>query len=433
MNNFKCCAIVVAAGSSSRMKNLGNKQLLKICGKSVLRQTIECFSSSSFIDEIILVVSEAIMKEAVVLSNDFPKITAVTLGGETRSDSVMAGLSEIHGNPYVAVSDGARPFVSGKIISETILAAVKSGGAVPGVLPKDTVKESENGTVLKTHKRSALRLIQTPQVFLKSDLVSAYETAKEDGFCGTDDCSYMEHAGKHIVIVDGDYNNIKITTPEDVALAEAILRKNSGNFKNSVNFENAASADNTETEDNTETADLSENTTTLANVKARENTAMPCGAVRVGFGYDVHALKEGRKLILGGTEIPHTVGLLGHSDADVLIHALIDALLGAAALGDIGKLFPDSSEEFKDISSRILLKEVVKIVKAHGFKIINADITVAAQAPRLSSYIEQMRENLSTDMGISKNFVSVKATTTEKLGFEGRKEGISAYAICSIL
>ena len=155
--------------------------------------------------------------------------------------------------------------------------------------------------------------------------------------------------------------------------------------------------------------------------------------MRTGFGYDVHALKEGRDLILGGVKIPHEKGLDGHSDADVLIHALMDALLGAAALGDIGKLFPDSDNSFKGIDSRILLRKVREVLNINNFGIGNVDITVAAQAPKLAPFIDEMRDNLSEDLGIDKSFVSVKATTTEHLGFEGRKEGISAYAICTIL
>lgn len=154
--------------------------------------------------------------------------------------------------------------------------------------------------------------------------------------------------------------------------------------------------------------------------------------MRVGFGYDVHKLTEGRKCIICGVDVPHTKGLLGHSDADVAIHALCDALLGAAAMGDIGRLFPDTSAEFKDIDSRILLRTVVGKLHEAGYTVGNADITIAAQKPKLMPYIEQMRENMASDLGIDKSFVNVKATTTEKLGFEGREEGISAYAVALI-
>lgn len=151
--------------------------------------------------------------------------------------------------------------------------------------------------------------------------------------------------------------------------------------------------------------------------------------MRVGFGYDVHRLAEGRKCIICGVDIPHEKGLLGHSDADVAIHALCDSLLGAAAIGDIGNLFPDTSDEFKDIDSRILLRRVVEKVRESGFEIENTDITVAAQRPKLMPYVGRMRENMAADLGIDAGRVSVKATTTERLGFEGREEGISAYAV----
>ena len=155
--------------------------------------------------------------------------------------------------------------------------------------------------------------------------------------------------------------------------------------------------------------------------------------MRIGFGYDVHRLCENRKLILGGVDVPHTLGLMGHSDADVLIHAVMDALLGAAALGDIGKLFPDSDNSFKDIDSMILLKKVGEVLAEKGYIVNNIDSTVAAQKPKLAPYIEKMRKNIADCLGVDVDAVSVKATTTEKLGFEGREEGISAYAVCTIL
>lgn len=155
--------------------------------------------------------------------------------------------------------------------------------------------------------------------------------------------------------------------------------------------------------------------------------------MRIGFGYDVHAFAEDRKLILGGVDIPHSVGLLGHSDADVAVHAIMDALLGAAALGDIGKHFPDTSPEFKGIDSLILLSKTKQILKDAGFSVNNIDCTIAAQAPKLAPFIEKMRENISNALDTDISCISIKATTTEKLGFEGRKEGISAYAVCTIL
>lgn len=154
--------------------------------------------------------------------------------------------------------------------------------------------------------------------------------------------------------------------------------------------------------------------------------------MRIGFGYDVHKLAENRKLILGGVDIPHDVGLLGHSDADVLVHAIMDALLGAAALGDIGKHFPDTSSDFKDINSLVLLKKVKELLSENGYDIVNIDSTIVAQAPKLAPFIEEMRKQIALTLDLGVNSISVKATTTENLGFEGRKEGISAYAVCLI-
>lgn len=154
--------------------------------------------------------------------------------------------------------------------------------------------------------------------------------------------------------------------------------------------------------------------------------------MRIGFGYDVHKLTEGRRCIICGVDIPHDKGLLGHSDADVAIHALCDALLGAAAMGDIGKLFPDTNAQFKDADSRILLRTVIDKLKNSGYTVGNVDITVAAQKPKMAPHIEKMRKNMAYDLGIDISFVSIKATTTEKLGFEGREEGISAYAVALI-
>ncbi len=154
--------------------------------------------------------------------------------------------------------------------------------------------------------------------------------------------------------------------------------------------------------------------------------------MRIGFGYDVHKFADNRKLILGGVEIPHTLGLLGHSDADVLTHAIMDSLLGAAALGDIGKHFPDTSSDFKDINSLVLLKKVIELLAQNGYEVVNIDSTIVAQEPKLAPFIEEMRKQIALALDIGISAVSVKATTTEKLGFEGRKEGISAYAVCLI-
>ncbi len=386
MDKISCAAIIVAAGNSTRMKETGNKQLLKLCGVPVLIRTLKAFENAESISEIVVVTHRSILNEISELIKTYncKKVSAVIEGGNTRQESVSKGLCAASKSDFIAVHDGARPFITPEKIDEAVLYAKEKGNAVLAVPLSDTAKiVDKNETVLSTPERSSLRLIQTPQIFPAEILKEAYKSAEDNGFLGTDDSSLIERLGTKVHCIFGDYNNIKITTPEDIPRGEAILK----------------------------------------GVKS----------MRVGFGYDVHALCDKRPLILGGVNIPHTKGLDGHSDADVLIHALMDAMLGAAALGDIGKLFPDSDASFKDIDSRILLRKVNEVLNQNDCRVNNLDITLAAQKPKIAPYIEEMRENISLDLGISKDLVSIKATTTERLGFEGREEGISAYAICTIV
>jgi len=229
--------------------------------------------------------------------------------------------------------------------------------------------------------------MQTPQGARLQDLICAFDRAEKAGFTGTDDAAVLAFAGYPVYLVRGSRNNLKLTTREDLIMAESMLQK----------------------------------------------IPSPLPAFRVGFGYDVHRLVENRKLILCGVEVPHTLGLLGHSDADVAIHALMDALLGAAALGDIGRHFPDSDPRYKGIDSRKLLAAVMEKIQAEGFRPVNADVTIAAQKPKLAPFIPAMAANLAQDLGLPLSCVNVKATTTEHLGFEGRQEGISAQAVCMIV
>ena len=386
MNKSGCTAVIVAAGDSLRMKSLGNKQFLRLLGMPVLAHTIKAFENASLVDNIIIVTKESLIPDVHNLIDEykFNKATKVIKGGNSRQESVYNGLLCAEGASLVAIHDGARPLIAPEKIDEAIRFAKENDNAVLGVPLSDTVKVvDEDNIITGTPDRNTLRLIQTPQIFPLPLLKEAYEKAMEDSFTGTDDSSLVERLGTTVNYVFGDYNNIKITTPEDILKAESIMKG------------------------------------------AKE--------MRVGFGYDVHRLVENRALILGGVNIPYEKGLAGHSDADVLIHAIMDALLGAAALGDIGKHFPDTDNSFKDIDSRILLRKVGSLLKEKGFKIINIDSTIVAQAPKLSPFIEEMRENISQDLGLSKEAVCVKATTTEKLGFEGRKEGISSSAVCSLL
>ena len=379
----KVTVIVVAAGRGSRFGGDLPKQFLKIGEKTVLERAIEPFQDHPAVDGIIVAASEEYLEHCRRLCSRFDKTEAVVCGGEQRQDSVFACLERVE-DGLVMVHDGARPSVTQDVIDRVIDGAYNHGASVPCVPVKDTIRQMKDsgGLLSATLDRSSLFCVQTPQGFHTQILKRAHEKAKTDGFVGTDDAGLVERLGEPVSITEGDYANIKITTRED----------------------------------------LSEQTAGRRNLNKMD--------MRIGSGYDVHQLTEGRKLILGGVDIPYEKGLLGHSDADVLLHALMDALLGAAALGDIGKHFPDTDERYKGISSIKLLEHVKLLISDSGYSVGNADITVIAQKPKIASYIPAMRKNIAETLGIEIERVNVKGTTTEKLGFVGRCEGIACEAVC---
>ncbi|MBR6771910.1 MAG: 2-C-methyl-D-erythritol 2,4-cyclodiphosphate synthase [Clostridia bacterium] len=370
--------VLCAAGSSTR---LGRDKLMLIAdGKTVVEASFDAFDGFCRVKRIILAVSPGREEEfrALFAARKCRCVPEIVTGGRERSETVWNALSLLKGEKgLIAVHDAARPFVSPELIERTVSAAEKNGGAVPVLPLKDTVHVAQKGMLVSTLDRAALRRAQTPQIFRGDILISAYEKAIAGGAEITDECGAVLLAGGEIAEVEGEERNIKITTPEDLRFLEE------------RNF-----------------------------------------AMRIGHGYDVHRLVEGRKFILGGEEIPHEFGLLGHSDADVLLHAIADSLLGALALGDIGRHFPDSDPAYKGISSLLLLKRVCGLVSEAGHKIVNIDATVCCQRPKLSPHIEKMRKNIASVLDISVDAVSVKATTEEKLGFTGREEGVSATAVC---
>lgn len=375
--------IIVAAGKGTRMGAAVNKVLLKIFGKSIIEYTIEAFENCVDTDEIILVIGKDDEAEFCEILKKYPNVKYV-FGGKTRRESVLNGLKAAESD-YVAVHDGARALITPELISKVIADGKKYGAATLGVKAKDTVKLiDENGFVVHTTDRNSTYQTQTPQVFKKSLIISAHEQVNDDA---TDDAALAEKMGIKVKMTDGCYENIKITTPEDLISAKEILKEREGTKVNDL---------------------------------------------RIGYGFDVHKLTEGRKLILCGTEIPHSFGLLGHSDADVAVHALCDAILGAAALGDIGRHFPDTDMKYKGINSMLLLAEVIKKTEELNYEINNADITIVAQKPKLMGYIETMRKNIAETLKTEVGNVNIKATTTEKLGFEGREEGISATAAVTL-
>lgn len=379
-NNNKIAVIIAAAGRGKRVGAPVPKQYLKIGGEYVLAKTVRAFNDMDEVDHIFIVTNEDYtdMCADIVRESSFEKVEGIVAGGETRQDSVFNALQEMNfrkpGISMVLIHDGARPFVGRDVILNVIKKTDETGAAAACVAMTSSVRKMSAGdTVSESVDRDDYYSVQTPQGFRKSVLIEAYEKAYDDSFVGTDDASVVERAGHDIAIVDGDYGNIKITTKEDLPM---------------------------------------------------EN--------RIGTGFDVHRLVEGRKLILGGVDIPHDRGLLGHSDADVLLHALMDALLGAAALGDIGKHFPDTDEAYRNISSMKLLEEVKKLLDENFYKVGNVDITLIAQKPKIRPYVEEMRENIAQTLAVEKSRVNIKATTTEKLGFTGREEGIACEAAASI-
>ena len=383
----KVSAIIVAAGASRRM-GFDKLSYRLPGGKTVLETSVAAFAAHPQVDELILVAGGN-LPACQAIAAACPKPCTVVGGGATRADSVCSGLRAAKGQ-LVAIHDAARPFVSAVVITAALEAAARCGAAAPAVPVKDTIKATARGdgktvppdcAVQTTPDRSTLYAVQTPQCFDRAAYLAALEELDETrARLVTDDCSLFELTGRPVQLTQGDYANLKITTREDLPRPEQ-----------------------------------------------KEGTNM-----RIGHGYDVHRLVEDRKLILGGVEVPFEKGLLGHSDADVLAHAVMDAVLGAAALGDIGKHFPDTDPAYAGADSLQLAQHVARIMREKGWKIVNIDSTLLCQKPKLAPYIPAMRENLAAAFGMPVDAVSVKATTEEHLGFTGEGLGIAAHAVALI-
>lgn len=376
---IKVSAIIVAAGASRRM-GFDKLSYRLPNSKTVLETSAEAFAAHPQVDELVLVAggNTAQCKE---IAAKCAKPCTVVAGGETRADSVCNGLHAAKGE-LVAIHDAARPFVSEEVISAALAEAEAMGAAAPAVAVKDTIKIAHDGVVEQTPDRAALFAVQTPQCFNRELYWQALRAVLgEKAHLVTDDCSLFELAGLPVHLTKGDYANLKITTKDDLPAAAQ---------------------------------------------KKGENT------MRIGHGYDVHRLVEGRKLIMGGVTIPYEKGLLGHSDADVLLHAISDALLGAAALGDIGKHFPDTDPRYEGADSLMLLREVGRLLDEAGYTVGNIDATILCQAPKLAPHIPAMRQNIADALGLALEDVSVKATTEEHLGFTGEGLGIAAHAVALI-
>ncbi len=391
---YRVAAVIAAGGTGTRMSAGVPKQFLELAGKPILQHSIErIVSLGSVIEVIVALPADHIpAAEAMLRGAGWRIPVKCVAGGSTRQESVRRGVSEASEQAdVIMVHDAVRPLCGTETMQRVLDAAWRKGGAVPGLPATETIQRvSRTGRVMATPPREQLFAIQTPQCFHAKILKDSLERAAREGFLGTDESSVVRWNGHRVVVVAGSPENIKITRPLDLALAELLVSKGMPG-----------------------------------------DSALQKGkpVIRIGQGIDYHRLVEGRKLILGGVEIPFEKGLDGHSDADALSHAICDALLGGSALGDIGVHFPDSDPGNRNRSSLEFLAEIRDKVERAGWTVLNVDATVLAQRPRLASYMDAMRRNIATALGVALEAVNIKATTTEGLNAEGRGEGISAQAV----
>jgi 2-C-methyl-D-erythritol 4-phosphate cytidylyltransferase/2-C-methyl-D-erythritol 2,4-cyclodiphosphate synthase len=374
---MKIAAILVAAGTGSRFGADTPKQFLTLAGKPVIRHAAEALAADA---SLLQPVGEAEPIDRALAG--VAGVLPVVPGGATRQDSVRAGLEALA--PFqpdiVLVHDAARPFIPEGTVPALLAALRDSPGAIPAAPVADTLKRVVRGVITETVPRAELFRAQTPQAFRFSVLLDAHRS----GLVGaTDDASLLEAAGLSVAVVPGSDDNIKLTYPDDLVRLERIM-------------------------------------------------AVPL-VPRIGTGFDVHVFEAGRPLVLCGVQVPHDKGLAGHSDADVGIHALCDAIYGALAEGDIGRHFPPSEANWKDADSARFLTHAAGRIAARGGRLANADVTLICERPKITPYAPAMIERLAALLGVEESCISVKATTTERLGFTGRGEGIAAQAAVSIL
>ncbi len=361
----------------------GDKLLAELAGRPVLGWTLAAFEACEAVDDVVVVTSRANRAAVAELSRGLGKVRALVLGGRERQDSVWAGLTALGRVKLVAVHDGARPLITAAGIAGCIARAAEGVGVIAGGPTVDTIKVvDEAETVVSTPERARLRAAGTPQVFAAATLRRAHESARRDGAAATDDAGLVERLGEPVVVHDVGGPNLKITSPADLVMAEALL---------------GAGAE-----------------------------------VRTGIGIDSHRFAAGRRLVLGGVEIPGAEGLAGHSDADVLTHAIMDALLGGAGLGDLGAHFGTSDPAWAGADSVAMLEVVVAKLAAVGAAVQAVDATVIAERPRLRPYVESMRTRLAAVLGLERSAVNVAATTAEGMGALGRAEGMAAHAVATL-
>ena len=374
-------AILAAGGSGSRAGLA--KQWAALGGESVLRRSARALAACEAVDALVAVVPAADLARGEAEVAGLGKPARAVPGGAARADSVRNGLRAAVGAAVVLVHDAARPFASAGLAARVAAAAARDGAALAALPVTDTVKRAGPGEaprVAETLDRRALWLAQTPQGFRRELLLRAFEAAGAEASAVTDECALVERLGAPVTLVPGEAGNFKITGPDDLARAQALVE----------------------------------------------------APVAMGVGYDTHRFAAGRRLVLGGVEFEGD-GLLGHSDADVCAHAIGDAILGAAGLGDLGRHFPDTDPRWKGASSLALLREIAGKAAARGWRVGNCDVTLAARRPKIAPRAEEMRARLAEALGISPGQVNVKATTGEGMGFVGREEGIAAHAVALLV
>jgi len=371
--------IIVAAGRGARMASSVPKQLLDLGGRSIVRRSIEAFDAHPRVDRIVVVLPPDLVPSAATILGRTTRPCAAAAGGERRQDSVRQGLAALPADvDLVLVHDAARPFVDAALIDRVIDRAREAGVAVPAVPARDTVKhvDPSTGVVRETLRRDEIWLAQTPQGFQRAVLSEAVARGAGDAEA-TDEAMLAEQAGRTVAVVPGDERNMKITTPEDLEAARRAVAT----------------------------------------------------APRVGTGYDLHRLVEGRPLVLAGVTVPSGRGPAGHSDADVVCHSLADAIFGACADGDIGRHFPDTDPTWQGAAGLDLLARAVAIARDRGWRPSSADVTVILERPKLAPHVPQIQAGLAAALGLTPAQVSVKAKTNEGVDAVGRGEAIAAQAV----
>ena len=372
-------AIIPAGGRGSRFGASVPKQLLALAGRPILAHTVEAIASSPDVTDVVVALPADLVETPPSYLFTLGKPVTVVAGGERRRDSVANGFAVIADRAdVVLIHDAARPLVSHDVIRRTIEAAASTGAAIAAMRASDTVKQvNEDRHVAATLPRERIYLAQTPQAFRVGVLRDALRLTGD----ATDEAALAERAGHKVAVVDGDVRNMKITTPEDLAVAERLLGGAGG------------------------------------------------VTLRIGNGYDLHRLVPGRPLILGGVHIPFDRGLDGHSDADAVCHAVTDAVLGACGAGDIGRHFPDTDPAWKDANSIVLLQRAAAVVRERGFAIVNVDVVVIAQQPKLAPHAMAMGANVAAALGVAASQVSVKGKTNEGVDSMGAGASIAVHAV----